>query len=57
MQIRNSFKIYLGTILFAAIVLINLYVAANYYFLNRTTLTQFFIWQTNIEKPADEANR
>lgn len=50
MQIRNSFKIYLGTILFAAIVLINLYIAANYYFLDRSTLTQFFIWQTNIQQ-------
>ncbi|MDN5284200.1 MAG: hypothetical protein JWR38_474 [Mucilaginibacter sp.] len=50
MEHYDKFKIYAGSFLLILILLMNIYIAANYYDLNKRKLPQFFIWQTNIEK-------
>lgn len=50
MYSHPKFKIYLGSFLLALIILMDLYIAVDYYNLSKRKLPQFFIWQTNIEK-------
>jgi hypothetical protein len=45
----DKYKVYVGSFLLILIVLINIYIAANYYDLNKRKLPQFFIWQTGNE--------
>ena len=47
----DKVKVYVGSFLLILIILINICIAAKYYNLDKRRLPQFFIWQTNIQKP------
>ncbi len=44
-------KILLGCLFLVLIIIMNLFYAASYYNLSKRKIPQFFVWQTNVEKP------
>jgi hypothetical protein len=50
MENSSKHRRYLGLLLLALILLLNVFIAAGYYNLSKMELNPFYVWQTNIEK-------